>query len=64
MPQHRLVILGVSRGPGLFAPGLENPDVNAARVRIAPAQVPRRHDQGSVIPQNLAHLVQFAAQVG
>ena len=64
MPQDPVVITGSRRRQGRFAPTIEDAHVDAARLRVTPAQIPGRHHERWVVSQDLAQVVQFAAQVG
>jgi hypothetical protein len=59
-----IAIVGRRRSQGSLALGLEDPQVDAARLPVAPAQVPGRHDQRRLACQDLTQVMQFAAKVG
>jgi len=64
MPQDSVVIASGRRRQGSLPLGIEDARVNAAGVRVTPAQIPRGHHERRVASKNLAQVVQFAAQVG
>ena len=64
MPQDPVVIIGSRRRQGRFALSIEDAHVDAACLRVTPAQFPRTHHERWLVPQDLAQVVEFAAQVG
>ena len=59
-----LVIAGRGRRQRRLALDVEDAQVDAAGLGVAPAQVRGRHDQRRLVAQDLAQLMQLAAQVG
>ena len=64
MPQDPVVITGSRRRHGSLSLSTEDAHVDAARLGVTPAQIPGRHHERWLVPQDLAQVVQFAAQVG
>jgi hypothetical protein len=62
--QHPVVIAGGGRRQGGLPLGIEDAHVNAARPGVAPAQIPGRHHERTLLAQDPAQVVQLAAQVG
>jgi hypothetical protein len=62
MDQEPVVITGLrrQRRPSLT---VEDAQVDIARARVAPAQIPLRHHQRRLVAQDLAQVVQLTAQV-
>jgi hypothetical protein len=61
--QNPIAVTGCIRRQGRRPLDIEDAQVDAARLAVAPAQVPGRHDQRIVIAQNMSEVMQFAAQV-
>jgi len=64
MQQDSVVVPGCRRRSGRLSLRVENAHVDAAGPGVAPAQIPRRHHERRLVSQQLAQVVQFAAQVG
>ena len=62
--QHPLVIAGRGRRHGRLPLDIEDAQVNPAGLGVLPAQLPGGHDEGALVPQDMAQVVQFAAQIG
>ena len=63
MHHDRVVITGRRRRHGSLSLIVKDAHVDAARIRVTPAQIPGRHHQRSLVAQDLAQVMQFAAQV-
>ena len=64
MRQDPLVVTGRRGGQGRLPSGVKDAQVDAARVGVTPAQIRWRYHQRRLVVQQLAQLVQLAAQVG
>ena len=62
--KNTIVISSRGRRLGRLALDVEGAHVDVARPRVAPAQIPGRHDERRLIAQDLAKLMQLTAQVG
>ena len=63
MHQDPVIVTGRRRRQGGLPFDVEDAHVDAARIRVPPAQISRRHHERSLVSQDLAQVVQFAAQV-
>ena len=59
-----LLIAGSGGRHGRLPLDIEDAQVNAAGLGVLPAQLPGGHDEGALVPQDVAQVVQFAAQIG
>ena len=63
MDQNPLAVIVRSRGQGSLTLDVKDAHVDTACLGVTPAQVPGRHHQRRLIPENLAQLMQLTAQV-
>ena len=64
MRQDPRVITGCCRRQRSLPLTLENAQVDAARLGVAPAQIPGRHHERALVSKYLTQVMQFAAQIG
>ena len=64
MQENAIFISSRGRRLGRLVPVDEGAHIDVARLRVAPAQIPGRHDERRLITQDLAELVQLTPQVG